>query len=405
MIPVRWTSVVATLMFATTAAIWLGGTWAGLTDTTDPLPASSAVWGLSFLAFAALGWILAVKLPTNPLGWLYAAFPLLVGMSVMFQEIAASWAERWSAAAVAVTFMFFLFVFGVALWLVFGPGLLLFPDGRLPGKRFAVALWIPPVVMTAVGIVSVLSASRVCLESSDAEGGACLSWVDNPLAVIGVDLSAVTDALVYTAASLALVASFVGLVVRYRRSRGDERQQIKWVVWAVALGVVVAVVSTTVDDWLGVDVNEWVAVASFLFLTVAIPASMAVAIFKYRLYDIDRIINRTVVYAVMVGLLGAVFVVGAVWLPSLLPVGNSNVAVAASTLAVFFLFNPLRVRVQRFVDRRFYRSRYDAQQVADAFSTRLRDQVDPEVVAAEWADVVQRTLQPAAVSVWVKEGT
>jgi hypothetical protein len=142
----------------------------------------------------------------------------------------------------------------------------------------------------------------------------------------------------------------------------------------------------------------------FGLLPTVLALGIAVAVTRYGLYEVDRLVNRTVVYAIVVALLAVVFAAGAVWLPTLLPGESSSVAVAASTLAVAALFNPLRRWVQRFVDRRFYRSRYDAQQVADAFAARLRDQVDPEEVAAEWVEVVRRTLQPASVAVWLGEG-
>jgi hypothetical protein len=140
-------------------------------------------------------------------------------------------------------------------------------------------------------------------------------------------------------------------------------------------------------------------------LPALLAVSIAVAVTRYGLYEIDRLVNRTIVYTIVVGLLGLVVAAGAVWLPSLLPGDSSGVAVAASTLAVAALFTPLRKRTQRFVDRRFYRSRYDAQRVADQFAAGLRDELDADVVAAKWAEVVRSTLQPSSVSVWVREGS
>lgn len=189
----------------------------------------------------------------------------------------------------------------------------------------------------------------------------------------------------------------VSLIVRYRRGGSIERQQIKWIIFAAMLLLPAIALSDAYQDTVGPLILG--------FAIMVFPIAITVAILKYRLYEIDRIVNRTVVYAIVVVLLGAVFALGAVWIPSRLPFEDNNLAVAASTLAVFFLFNPLRIRVQRFVDHRFYRSRYDAQQVADDFSARLRDQVDPEAVASEWVEVVQRTMQPASVAVWVREAS
>jgi hypothetical protein len=183
---------------------------------------------------------------------------------------------------------------------------------------------------------------------------------------------------------------------------GVERQQLKWVLAAgIWFPLSLIVFGSIFDEG---PLSDAVGVfGTFVITFNAMAVGVGIAVLRYRLYDIDRIINRTAVYAIVVGLLAVVFAAGAVWIPSLLPFEESNLAVAASTLAVFFLFNPLRQRTQRFVDRRFYRSRYDAQQVADEFSARLRDQVDPDQVAAEWVEVVQRTMQPATVAVWVRE--
>jgi hypothetical protein len=307
-----------------------------------------------------------------------------------------------AAAAVAATVLG-AWAFGLCIWLLAGPGLLLFPDGRLPGDRWRWALWVPLVLVTALPLADAVIVSEVCLQWS---GDDCVRAVENPFQVItGADVSGVADRYTQFLFVGVLAVSLAALIVRYRRSRGEVRGQLKWVAWMAMAVVLVFFPVAVAEDLLGSTLNEWVGVLAFMVLTVGMPVAMAVAIFKYRLYDIDRIINRTAVYAIVVGLLAVVFAAGAVWIPSLLPFEESNLAVAASTLAVFFLFNPLRQRTQRFVDRRFYRSRYDAQQVADEFSARLRDQVDPDQVAAEWVEVVQRTLQPESVAVWVKEGT
>jgi hypothetical protein len=398
---IRWATLVATGLFVATLGLWLGVLWAGLNDAANPIAAPDVAWGLSFLAFPVVGWILAVKLPGNPLGWIYVVFSLLIGIAIVVQENAKSWSGGAPDSVIALAVLASYAALGFGLWLILGPGVLLFPDGRLPGSRFRWALWTPAALLAAVWAVYVLTTAKVCVDSSEA--GRCLLKVDNPMGLF--DIGAVLGDegfLPGVIVMAAFVVSLTGLVLRYRRSRGEARQQIKWVAFAV-VAAPIAVLGLALVEGPG-EINEWMGVLPILLGFVGVPVAMAVAIFKYRLYDIDRIINRTTVYAIVVGLLAVVFAAGAVWIPSLLPFEESNLAVAASTLAVFFLFNPLRQRTQRFVDRRFYRSRYDAQQVADEFSARLRDQVDPDQVAAEWVEVVQRTLQPAAVAVWVREG-
>ncbi len=213
-----------------------------------------------------------------------------------------------------------------------------------------------------------------------------------------------TNAIYGAASGIPSMALLVGLPVgvaslvhRWVRGAQVERQQIKWLAVAGTL-----LFSALLIGDLGAG-DPWWQEALWLAGLAAFPVAIGIAILRHNLFDIDRIINRTVVYTIVVAMLGALFGAGAVWLPTLLPVEGNNVAVAAATLAVFFLFNPLRRGVQRFVDMRFYRSRYDTQQVVDEFAVRLRDQVDPGAVADEWVDVVRRTLRPASVSVWVEE--
>jgi hypothetical protein len=195
------------------------------------------------------------------------------------------------------------------------------------------------------------------------------------------------------------VAAIVSFVVRWHRSTGVERLQLRWLVPAF----LVFVVGTLAEFGGGQD--SLFADVVFPLGLVLVPFAIAVAILRYRLYEIDRIISRTVGYVLVVGVLGAVLVLGTVWLPSLVLAGDEVPSwfVAGSTLAVAALFNPVRRRVLSWVDRRFYRSRYDAERVAEGFAARLRDEVDVHRLTNDWASVVTETMQPASVSVWVRD--
>jgi hypothetical protein len=187
-------------------------------------------------------------------------------------------------------------------------------------------------------------------------------------------------------------------VMRFRNAAGIERQQMK--VFAGALTA--SIIGMALNLVLYETGNELVANAVFAVWVLVLVASIAVAVLRYRLYDFDRVISRTVTYAVVVLILAMVYVLGAVWLPTRIIGRQSTLFVAGSTLAVAALFTPLRRRVMKWVDRRFNRSAYDAQRVTEGFAARLRDQVDADRLAADWASVVSGTLEPSAVGVWVR---
>jgi hypothetical protein len=265
--------------------------------------------------------------------------------------------------------------------------LLLFPDGRLPSRR-----WRPVAALIALALG--------CLTVGYAfEPGELDSYprANNVLGVGGA-LGDVIDALQdlgYPLFALAAIGSAAALVTRFRRSRGVERQQLKWMAAAAALAVFSWIVNAVLDQSFGIN--------SAFFLPIvllAIPAAATVAILRYRLYDLGRIVNRTLVYLALTVTLGAAYL-GMVLLVGL-AVGRSGFAVAVSTLAVAALFRPARARIQTVVDRRFYRRRYDAARTLDAFGARLRDEVDVERVGAHLHAAVRDTVQPAHVSVWLR---
>jgi hypothetical protein len=266
--------------------------------------------------------------------------------------------------------------------LVFVP--LLFPTGRPPSPRWRLVGWV-----AAAGGVLMFAAEAFApgpLENYD--------WIDNPLAGSWLPgwFSGLGFAL-WCATSLAAAAS---VVVRFRRSHGAEREQLKWFTAAVAQLVAAFVVSFSLSSVVGEDLG-WGIIAVAL---LGVPVAVAIAILRHRLYDIDVVINRALVYGALTATLGATYL--ALVLLIGLAVGRSGFAVAVSTLAVAALFGPARARIQGAVDRRFYRRKYDAQLTLEAFAARLRDEVALDALDSELRGVVTSTMQPAHVSLWLR---
>lgn len=267
-----------------------------------------------------------------------------------------------------------------------------FPTGRAPSPRWRWVGWFGGLATGTT--LMYLFAEQTCL-SSDSTG--CIEWVRNPLGIPGVpdlQFGLFWGPVVGIFASFALL-SIMSLVVRFLRSRGLERLQIKWVALSavlIILGLVIPDV-ITLPGWIGDELS------ALSFLTL--PLSIAASVLKYRLYDIDRVVSRTVTYTLVVGVLGLVFFGLVTFLSSRLGSGHQLV-VAGSTLAVAALFNPLRHRVQRQVDRRFNRSKYDTQRVIDQFTETLRGGPPAEAVVAGWIDVVSGTMQPSTINVWIR---
>ena len=264
---------------------------------------------------------------------------------------------------------------------------LLFPDGRLPSRR-----WWPAGALTALGLGTLTVGYAFEPGSLDSYARA-----DNPLATTGAlgEVSAFLQYFGYPLFALAAIASAAALFTRFRHSSGVERQQLKWMATAAALSVVAWFVNAVLDQAFGIN--------SAFFLPIvllALPVAATVAILRYRLYDLGRIVNRTLVYAGLTATLGATYL-GLVLLIGL-TLGTSDVAIAIATLAVAALFRPARARIQAVVDRRFYRRRYDAARTLESFGGRLRDEVDLDALQRELRGVVADTVQPAHVSLWLR---
>jgi hypothetical protein len=230
--------------------------------------------------------------------------------------------------------------------------------------------------------------------------------VSNPLGIEALrPVMGVMDVIMTVSFLVIVLCSVASLVARFRRSRGEQRQQMKWLTYAAgAMFAVLLIVVQLPDKWTW----YWIVDSLTSLVFGAIPVAVGIAILKYRLYDIDRIINRTLVYAPLTAALALVYAGSVVVMQRLfvLLIGErATLAVVASTLAIAALFNPLRRRVQGFVDRRFYRSKYDARKTLDVYSTKLRDETDLDALNSELVSVVRETVQPAHASLWLRPDT
>jgi hypothetical protein len=343
------------------------------------------------LATAAVGCLIVRLQPGNRLGWVF----LLLGLLVGFLPFSDAYSAYVAARGIDPNTIFAWF----AEWwwipmnyslLVFWP--FLFPDGRLPGPRWRVPFG---VALASCVLASVVAALDPTLDNED------YYEVSNPIGIHGIhDIESGTTGnvlLILTAASA--LAAAASLIVRFRRSRGVERQQIKLIVLSgVALVVGFFVLGGLKE--LGLPV-EWV----YGVLLLVVPVTVGIAILRHGLFDVDLVIRRTVVYGAVSVLLGLAYaglvLAGQAVFSSF--AGGSNLAIAVSTLVVAALFLPVRSRVQRVVDRRFYRRRYDAQQTLAAFGARLRQEVELETLTADLRRVVGETMQPVHLSIWLRE--
>jgi hypothetical protein len=343
-----------------------------------------AVEALGFVGIPVVGALIASRLPANPLGWIWCAIGVAYGLSVVARPLVLSvegplWVantlEGWGFVSLVGLFAF-----------VF----LLFPDGRLPSPRWR---W----VARAAGAITVLLliAALFVPDTGDptATGG---PWPLHGTAGRFVDVA--VEAGVYVLFAIVL-AGMVSLVLRFRRAGPVERRQLTWFVYATVVNGVILV-----PEVLGILPTSlfWIVVSAATF--TLLPVALGVAVLRYHLYEIDRIVSRTVSYGLLTAaLIGLYLLVVALLRPLLEPLtGSSALAVAGSTLAVAAVFNPARRRLQGVVDRRFDRARYDAARAVDAFAARLRDQVDLDEITAGLCDTVAATVAPGRVGVWLR---
>jgi hypothetical protein len=347
---------------------------------------------VAFTAFMVVGAVIVAHRPGNLIGWIFVAIGLLAGTGLLALEYAIyAYITRPGSLPGAVLAAWYSWWWEpmLILILVFTP--LLFPTGRLLSPR-----WRPIAVLAAVAttVVAVLHALQptITLQNRD-------YTIPNPIGLAGVpdpDDSPV-GAVLYGIFLVCGVAAMVSVVVRFRRAQGVERQQLKWFTFAVVL----AVLAQPVTDYLFPGIGSVV----FGVSVALVPIAAGIAILRYRLYDIDRLINRTLVYGLLTALLagvyaGAVLVLGQVFGG----VGRDPPSwiVAGATLAVATLFRPARRRIQQAVDRRFNRRKYNTAKTIQAYSTRLRDQVDLDTLSTELLAVVDQTMEPTQLSLWLR---
>ncbi len=362
---------------------------------STPLPQGRTPWHeqavslVGIVGAPILGGLIVSRRPRNPYGWLWLVFGLGLAMQLL--------AESYAAYALVVEFGSLpaprtiprLLALGGPLALTCGPFLLLlFPTGRLPSRRWRPVAWIAALSGAVVVVLNLL------FGMPDQVGGA---------------ITVITVAAVF-AIFAAIVISALSLVVRYRRASGVERQQLKWFALAAVLAafyLVGELLSEILGELLGLG---WLRGEAFWNLldaatNTALYLAVGVAILRYRLYDIDLLINRALVYGPLTAMLALVYfggVVGSQAVLRSLTGQQSTLAVVASTLAIAALFGPLRRRVQSLVDRRFYRRKYDAKKVLEAFNARLREETDLDSLGQGLVGVVRGTVQPEHASLWMR---
>jgi thiosulfate reductase cytochrome b subunit len=354
------------------------------------LDAATVPYLLTLVSAATVGAVVASRRPAHPVGWLLLA----LGLSVTSSGLADQYVFYGLLARPgAVPAAAYVAVYGDASFILFaaciGFVLLLTPTGSLPSPRWR---WWARVAAAAPAVFLLAAALR----SKELEPP--YPPIRSPLAVQALAGPAeVAAGLALAVTGLAVLVGAASLVLRFRRARGVERQQLKWMAFAAALALV-AVAAVTV----GAVMNEQAVVVGVSGVYMAVlPLAIGAAILRYRLYDLDRIVSRTLAYGLLTVLLASAYAGVVLGLGRLLP-QDSSLVVAAATLAVAAVFQPARRRIQQAVDRRFNRRRYDAARTIAAFSDRLRQQVDLDTLTAELLAVVDQTMQPTRVSLWLR---
>jgi hypothetical protein len=395
---------------AVTFAVWFAAAAAGLGLTiatwgidarpfTDPATGNARDVALSAV-WASVGVLLAAKRPRNVVGWLLLGVALSLALNVLFVRYAVYGllAHPGSLPGATVTAML-----GSSAWVFLLSALALlfltFPHGRLPSPRWWIAAWGVVVIDGLTWVGNTLVPERLARP---------LNHYDNPIRIAALRP---LGSAISTPGFLIIVifaASAVSLVLRFQRARGDEREQYKWFTFAAALFPFALVVVQVLDAVFG-QASTADTIGSTLsgIVATAIPIATAIAVLRYRLYEIDRIVSRAVVYGVLTVVLGGIYV-GLVLASEAVFASlarGSSVAVALSTLIVAGLFLPVRRRVQRFVDQRFYRSKFDAEATLARFSTRLQHEADLDALLTDVRLVVTEALAPAHVSLWLRNDT
>jgi hypothetical protein len=344
-----------------------------------------------FLCFATVGAVIASRRSSNAVGWLCSAIALVAFLGQFATDYAGyALTHPGSLPAADMVALFAVWTWVGALGVLTTFLLLLFPSGHLPSPRWRPVAWMAGATLVTICLAAVttpyppevgLLSNPLAVEQ--------LAWVQELVWAVGLPVLGVLG-----------LASAVSLIARFHQARGEERQQLKWFTYAAALLALLTTpgaVSPTLDD----RIPDFLHTASL----AAIPLAVGIAILRYRLYDIDRIINRTLVYGLLTALLATVYASSVLILGQVFGgVGGDppSWAVAGATLAVAALFQPARHRIQGVVDHRFNRRKYDTTKTVEAFTTRLRDEVDLDTLSAELLAVVDQTMQPTRTSLWLR---
>jgi hypothetical protein len=365
--------------------------------------------GVPFLAFPLVGALIASRRPENPIGWIC----LTVGLLFMLLGVTDYYGQYGVARLGSVPFLVGIYALSAWLWvpavgLVGTYLLLLFPTGRLPSRRWRPLAWLS-------GVMIVVLSAAILLDPGPLEG--LEGGLRNPFGLEVIPWVSGAFFIVFPLLPLCILASALSLVLRYRRSGGEEREQIKWIAFAASLMTILFLVTLVGGSLLAPGTTDatqplWLKVLqnTVSLSYVGVPVAVGFAVLRYRLYDIDVIINRTLVYGSLTALLVAVYFGGVATTQAIFHAltgqeHQPQLVVVVSTLVIAALFNPLRRRIQSFIDRRFYRRKYDARKILEAFSARLRDETDLDALNNELVGVVRETMQPAHVSLWLRPDT
>lgn len=380
----------AGLIFAVGAVVIVGVLAQNIVDS------EAVILMMASVGYTGVGLLIAVKRPGNRIAWLFLTVATWIVLSGTFTAFVSEYDGPPSPVRTLDLFNIMFGNVGYFIMLLIPLLLLfyLFPDGRFLNRRWSLAGWVALTISIVAGFSQVAAT-----EVGPTDGS---NWsVPNPIGFLegsgldGQGVFSVIFAIGFIPLGLLAVPA---LIVRYRRSDAAVRSQIKWVVYAAVIVGGTSIIAV----FLGEAAPEWFSDLWFYALVTVFPITIAVAITRSRLYEIDRIVSRTVAYILVVGLLALVYLVGAVWLPSRLYGEQPPLFVAATTLAIAALFNPLRRTVLNAVDRRFNRARYDSQRVLEDFTTDLGNATDVDQLAQDSLDLVSRTMQPVAAGIWIR---
>ena len=391
-----WSSAGLTFLVMAGAVflVWLGRS--SLLRAAGESTVAYQVVGVLGNAFAPIiGALIAVRQPRNPYGWIWLAS----GFALSFMQLAEAYVFHGLLIAPgSLPLAELALALAGAAWFLYvstGPFvLLLFPTGHLPSRKWRVVVW---------AVVGALLSGAALAWAIPGRSGFVLG-VENPYGAQGtaggvVEIIVIVSVFVVY---LAIMAGVISLLFRFRRATGTERQQMKWFTYgAVLLGVVL------ISDFFYTFPGMWESVKEAIAFNGLPPLTIGIAILRYRLYDIDLIIRRTLVYSVLTSVLALVYFGNVALLQTVFTVVSgrqSSVAIVASTLAIAALFAPLRRRVQDFIDRRFFRRKYDAARTLADFAATARDETDLDALSARLVGVVADTVQPEHVSLWLRQG-